>query len=34
LRRELGELGRARWEQRHTPAVVAAQHDALYVELC
>jgi glycosyltransferase involved in cell wall biosynthesis len=34
MRRELGELGRARWEQRHTPEVVAAQHDALYVELC
>ncbi|HEY2365998.1 MAG TPA: glycosyltransferase family 4 protein [Polyangiaceae bacterium] len=33
-RRDLGELGRARWEQRHTPEVVAAQHDALYVELC
>ena len=33
-RRELAELGRERWRQRHTPEVVAAQHDALYVELC
>ena len=33
-RKELGELGRSTWEQRHTPEVVGAQHDALYVELC
>ena len=33
-RASLGELGRTRWHERHTPEVVGAQHDALYVELC
>jgi glycosyltransferase involved in cell wall biosynthesis len=33
-RAELGELGRTTWHRRHTPEVIGAQHDALYVELC
>jgi phosphatidylinositol alpha-1,6-mannosyltransferase len=28
-----GQLGRETWEHKHTPEVVAAQHDALYLEL-
>jgi glycosyltransferase involved in cell wall biosynthesis len=32
-RRHQAELGRAAWQQKHTPEVVAAQHDALYAEL-
>jgi hypothetical protein len=33
-RKAQGALGRETWEHRHTPDVVAAQHDALYAELC
>ena len=33
-RERLADLGRRVWRQRHTPEVVGAQHDALYVELC
>jgi glycosyltransferase involved in cell wall biosynthesis len=33
-RARLAELGRETWRRRHTPEVVGAQHDALYVELC
>ena len=33
-RAHLAELGRHAWRQRHTPEIVGAQHDALYVELC
>lgn len=32
-RAHFGSLGRDTWQRRHTPEVVAAQHDALYVEL-
>lgn len=28
------ELGKETWRRRHTPEIVAAQHDAMYVELC
>lgn len=33
-RARLAELGRAAWRARFAPEVVAAQHDALYLELC
>ena len=33
-KKELADLGRRVWRQRHTPEVVGAQYDALYVELC
>jgi phosphatidylinositol alpha-1,6-mannosyltransferase len=32
-RAHFGELGKRVWRARHTPDVVAAQHDALYAEL-
>jgi phosphatidylinositol alpha-1,6-mannosyltransferase len=28
-----GEIGKETWQRKHTPEVVAAQHDALYLEL-
>ena len=33
-RESLAGVGRETWRARHTPEVVGAQHDALYVELC
>ncbi len=34
MRERLGADARTAWERRHTPEIVAAQHDALYSELC
>ena len=32
-RKREGDVGRETWQRKHTPEVVAAQHDALYAEL-